>query len=154
MRLNEYLRPDLVLTDLRASDAGGVLQAVAAHLVEREVVTSADEVRRALLAREEAHTTAMGHGLALPHATIPTLERTVLVVALAPDTVPFGPDDTDPVRALFVLLSPPGRESEHIRLLARICRLMRHPGFMDDLLGSGSGAAAVALIRRLDERHA
>lgn len=153
MRLNEYLRTDLVLTDLAARDLQGVVDRLADHLAGAGVVTDRDRVAEALVAREAAHTTAMGHGMALPHATIQGLERPVLMVALAPEAVQFGPEDTDPVRIFFVLLSPPGREGEHIKLLARICRLVRHPGFVDELAGARDGETAVSVIRRVDEQH-
>lgn len=153
MRLNEYLRADLVLPHLRAEDRRSVLHALADHLAGHAVVPDGAEVEDALRAREEAHTTVMGHGMALPHATIPGLSRPVLMVALAEDPVQFGPDDTEPVRLFFVLLSPPGREGEHIKLLARICRLVRHPGFVDELLAEETGSGALEVIRRVDEQH-
>ncbi len=153
MRLDKYLRADLVLTGLTAPDTDGVLAALARHLASRGIVDSAAEVEAALVEREHAHTTAMGHGMALPHATIPGLAGPVLMVALAPEPVQFGPDDTEPVRVFFVLLSPPGREREHIKLLARICRLVRHPGFVEELSSANSGDEAVAAIRHVDEQH-
>lgn len=153
MRLKAYLREDLVLSALSASDTDGVLRAVAEHLAARGVVPSAAEAEAALRAREEAHTTCMGYGMALPHATIPALDSTVLLVAVAAEPVPFGPEGTDPVKVFFVLLSPPGHEGEHIKLLARICRLLRQPDFMDALSEVTTGADAVDLIRRVDEQH-
>ena len=153
MRLDRYLSPALVLTDLQASDVAGSIERMADHLERVGAVGSSEEVRRGLLAREQAHTTAMGHGMALPHATIDGLEEPVLMVALAREAVQFGPPDTEPVRVFFVLLSPPGHESQHIKLLARICRLARHPGFLDDLRTAGSGEQAVDVIRRVDEQH-
>ncbi|MBT8335589.1 MAG: PTS sugar transporter subunit IIA [Gemmatimonadetes bacterium] len=153
MRLNEYLRADLVLTGLDAGDRNGVIDALAEHLTGSGVVADARGAARALLKREQAFTTAMGHGMALPHATLPGLERAVLMVALAARPIQFGPDETDPVRIFFVLLSPPGREGEHIKLLARICRLVRHPGFVDELSAAGDGVEVVRVIRRVDEQH-
>jgi mannitol/fructose-specific phosphotransferase system IIA component (Ntr-type) len=153
MRLNEYLRSDLVLTDLEARDRDGVIDALATHLSEAGVVPDRSLTAGALLAREKSHTTAMGHGMALPHATIPGLAQAVLLVALAREPIPFGPREVDPVNLFFVLLSPPGREGEHIKLLARICRLVRHPGFVDDLSAAGDARAVLAVIRRADEEH-
>lgn len=153
MRLNRYLRTDLVLPDLEARDAEEVIRRISRHLEERGAVGSGDMVRTKLLAREEAHTTALGHGMALPHATIEGLDEPVLMVALAGEPVPFGPPDADPVRVFFVLLSPPGHEGEHIKLLARICRLVRHPGFVDELQNAENGQSAVDIIERVDEQH-
>jgi mannitol/fructose-specific phosphotransferase system IIA component (Ntr-type) len=153
MRLNEYLRADLVLTGLEARDREGVIDALAEHLTGSGVVADRRGTARALLMREKAHTTAMGHGMALPHATLPGLDRAVLMVALAAQPIQFGPAETEPVRIFFVLLSPPGREGEHIKLLARICRLVRHPGFVDQLTAATGGAEAITVIRRVDEQH-
>lgn len=153
MRLTRYIRAEWILPDLEADDAGEVLQQVALHLAERGVVPSAEPVREALLAREAAHTTAMGHRMALPNATIEGLDDPVLSVALAGEPIQFGPVETDPVEIFFVLLSPPGREREHIKLLARICRLARHPGFIDALRESRSGEEALEVIERIDEQH-
>lgn len=153
MRLNSYLSPELVLTHLEASDVPTTLERLAEHLQAAGVVDSAEEVERGLLAREQAHTTAMGHGMAIPHATIRGLAAPVLLVALAPTPVQFGPAETDPVAVFFVLLSPPGHESLHIKLLARICRLARHPGFLDELRDARTGEDALRVIERVDEQH-
>ncbi|NIP79609.1 MAG: PTS transporter subunit EIIA, partial [Gemmatimonadetes bacterium] len=54
-----------------------------------------DPVRKAVLEREASHTTALGNGVALPHATVGGLDRARVLVAVAPDGVPFGPDDRE-----------------------------------------------------------
>ncbi|MDT8340199.1 MAG: PTS sugar transporter subunit IIA [Longimicrobiales bacterium] len=153
MRLRDYLRPDLVLSPLRARDTASALEAIADRLAEAGAVDSRQETLAALAAREETHTTVLGHGMALPHATLPGLHQPLILLALAPEPVPFGPAGTEPVRIFFTLLSPPGFEGEHIKILARICRLVRHPGFVDDLMGSPDPDRALALVRSVDEQH-
>jgi len=153
MRLRDHLRADLVLSDLNAPDRDSTLERMADFLSEKVPTLGRAEVLSALRAREEAHSTAMGHGMALPHATLSGLEKTVLGVALAPEPIAFGGDDDDPVRLFFVLLSPPGSEGTHIKLLARICRLVRSAGVADELLEATSGDAVVAAILRHDEAH-
>lgn len=153
MRLRDYLRPDLVLTGFSAEDMSTTLQAIAEHLADAGVVPSSREALEGLMAREGAHTTVLGHGMALPHTTLEGLEDPVVLVALAPEPIPFGPDDTDPVRIFFALLSPPNREGEHIKILARICRLVRHGDFVEDLLATPTAEAALAFIRSVDEQH-
>jgi mannitol/fructose-specific phosphotransferase system IIA component (Ntr-type) len=58
------------------------------------------------------------------------------------------------VRVFVVLLSPPGREREHVKLLARICRLMRHEGFLDQLEAAEGDQGIVDVIEAIDARHA
>ena len=153
MRLSQYLGPDLVLTDLVADNVHTVVEAVADHLAGTGVIPDRDAVAVALAAREATHTTALGDGVALPHATIRGIEQPILLVATARRPIQFGPEGTDPVQLFFVLLSPPGHDAEHIKLLARICRLARHPGFVTELITVPDGDGALALIRRIDELH-
>jgi PTS system nitrogen regulatory IIA component len=153
MRLSNYLRADLVVHGLKASNTTEALEKICLHLQEGGFVPSDDSVFRALKAREDTHSTALGEGVAVPHAVVPTLEDMLLLVATASEPIPFGLPDTDPVDLLFTLLSPPGREAEHIRLLARICRLVRHPGFLEALRSAEGAGELYDAILSQDSRH-
>ena len=95
----------------------------------------------------------IGSGLAIPHATVPGLSEPAIGVALAGDPVSYGPPGTDPVRLFFVLLSPPGTEREHVKLLARICRLARHDDFIDQLEAADDDASVIQIIESIDDQH-
>ena len=105
----------------------GVVQEICAH-AGAVGIGSADMIADKLLERERAHTTMIGSGPAIPHATVPDLPEPVIGVALARDPISFGPPGTDPVRLLFVLLSPPGKEREHVKTLARIAAFQPRSG--------------------------
>jgi PTS system nitrogen regulatory IIA component len=153
MRLREYIHDDLIVHGLKASERDEVLEAFSTHLQEQGFVPSGPEVFEALTAREDAHTTALGEGIAVPHATVSGLERVLILVATTEDPIPFGPQDTQPVDLFFLLLSPPGREGEHIKLLARICRLARHPGVVETLRNASDRGAFGAAVLRVDSEH-
>ena len=127
MRLSHYLRADLVVHGLQASNSAEALRIISDHLFETGCVPSAETAFQALMARERAHSTALGEGVAVPHAVIPALPDMLLLVATAKEPFQFGPPEVQEVDLLFTLLSPKGREAEHIKLLARICRLI-HSG--------------------------
>lgn len=154
MRLSDYLRPDLILPDLDAADRTAVIATLSEHLARHGIGESVGEVERRLREREDSHTTAMGRGVALPHATLEGLEDTVLMVAVSPEPIQYGPPGTDPVEIFFVLVSPPGREREHVKLLARICRLARHPGVLASLREAEDAGEILSEIRSVDDRHA
>lgn len=153
MRLSEFLRPDFVVSHLQARDVDGVVREVSARAGSVGVAAES-VVAEKLLEREKQHSTVMGAGLAIPHATVPGLDEPVIGVALAREPVAFGPEESDPVRVFVVLLSPPGREREHVKILARICRLMRHEGFLDQLEEAPDDAAIVQVIEAIDAQHA
>ena len=153
MRLRDFLRPDFVLLRLESSDVDGVIAEMARKAGAAGVGDPA-VIESQLLERERLHPTVMGSGLAIPHATVPGLERPVIGVALAGgEPVSFGPTDQGAVRVFFVLLSPPGYEREHVKLLARICRLVRHQGFMETLEASSGARGVVEVIESVDAMH-
>lgn len=153
MRLSEYLREDLILHRLEAKDATEALEAFGALFGEGGHVSEGGVASDALKAREESHTTCLGRGVAVPHATVPGLENPLLLVATAEPPLAFGPPESDPVDLFFVLLSPPGREGEHIKLLARICRLAQHPDDLNEVRNAQDGAALMDAVLQLDARH-
>lgn len=153
MRLRDYLRTEFVFVDLEATGPEEALASIADRLAAAGAAAERDEMEAALLEREHAHTTAMGRGFALPHATIPGIPEAIMAVAVAPEGVPFGSEDAEPVKVFFALLSPPGREGEHIKLLARICRLVRHPGFVSSVAEAEDEDEVVETVRRVDEKH-
>ena len=152
MRLSEFLRSDFVVSRLEARDLDGVVQEVSARAASVGLGPES-VIAEKLLERERTHSTVMGAGLAIPHATVPGLAEPVIGVAIAPEPIHFGATDADPVRVLFVLLSPPGREREHVKLLARIYRLARHENFIDQLEAAESDEAIVHVIEAIDARH-
>jgi mannitol/fructose-specific phosphotransferase system IIA component (Ntr-type) len=153
MRLADYLRPELVLPCLDSDDTESTIRALSQHLTEQHVVEDGAEVSEALLKRERLHTTAVGHGVAIPHASVGGVDTTILLVAVAPVAIRFGPPESDPCQVFFLLLSPPGQESEHIKLLARLSRLVRHPGFVEKLGEAKSTEGVLEAIREVDAQH-
>jgi len=152
MRLSDYLRSDFVLVGLEANDVESVVHAVA-ECAEQADLGDSTRVLEKLLERERAHPTVIGEGLAIPHATVPGLSEVVIGIALPTDPIVYGAPDADPVRAFFVLLSPPGSERLHVKLLARICRLVRHGDLIPLLEKAESGAEVVTIIQSEDDLH-
>jgi len=153
MRLSDFLSRDFVVLRLASRSVEGVIKELATR-AGAIGLGEARVIREKLLERERLHPTVMGSGLAIPHATVPGLAAPVIGVALAgEEPVPFGPSDQGTVRVFFVLLTPPGYEREHVKLLARICRLVRHEGFMDRLEASADPDEVVRIIESVDARH-
>lgn len=153
MRLREYLHANQVLLGLEASDRADALRTVAERLAAQGLVPDAEAVSTALLVRETAHTTSLGNGVAVPHASVAGLAEPVFVVAVFSEGVPFGEAPLEAIRVLFLLLSPPERSRMHIRLLARVARLVRHPGFIDAIVHAPDAATVLHEIERVDAEH-
>jgi mannitol/fructose-specific phosphotransferase system IIA component (Ntr-type) len=153
MRLRDYLDEDLVIVGLPDDDAATAIRALTDRLAEQGVVSDAAALGRTLSARSAAHT-CLGHGVAVPHATIAELSRAVVALGVAPGGVSYEDPAIEPVRIFFVVLSPPERASTHIKLLARIARLSRHADVLERLQNAGSAAALLLEVERIDAQHA
>lgn len=155
MRLSEYLEPELVLIGLESTGVEDTIIAMVDHLGRTGRARDLEEVRQALLQRELTHTTSLGNGVALPHTTVAGVDRPCIVVATAPEGVEFGPSvaDREPDRLFFLLLSPVDAAGKHIKILARIVRLVRSPEFVERLLEANSGDALIHEIEHEDALH-
>lgn len=128
---------DAVLADLEAATLDAVIQAMLKELEERSAVRAGDlpALREALLGRESAGTTAVGNGVAIPHARLEGVRRMLLAVArVRSPGLPPGPDG-QPVRLVFCFLSPRDAPvDEHLILLQRISRAARDPAWVQACL--------------------
>ena len=80
---------------------------------------------RALVQRERLGSTAIGRGLAVPHAKHDSIKRFVGIIGHVPGGVDFDSLDGEPVEKIFLVLSPPDRPGEHLRILERISKFLR-----------------------------
>ena len=146
MRLSSLTRPDLIFVDLPGADGPTVLRAFAERVVERGIVADADQLYRRLLEREKLGTTALGHGVAVPHCKIDDLDKVVMAVGLFGKGVDFETIDDEPVRLLFLVISPNAAPAEHLRSLAAISRWVKADHHVERILEVGEPQAIFELL--------
>jgi PTS system nitrogen regulatory IIA component len=112
------------------------------------------EVLGALLEREDAGSTGVGRGVALPHARLPGLERMRAVFVRLEQPVAFDAVDDQPVDLLFALFAPENASLEHLRALARVSRLLRNGELRRQLRLARSEDAIYALLNQTMEADA
>lgn len=104
------------------------------------------EVAEALWLRERLGPTGFGGGTAIPHARLPTLTRFHMGVVTLAEPIDYDAVDGAPVDLAILLLSPTDAGAEHLKLLARISRLLRDGTQMARLRGATSSAALHSLL--------
>lgn len=125
MTLHALLDEDLVLHRLAARDRTGVLRELSARLEAKRGAEFDGTLLDRLLKREELGTTAIGHGVAVPHCRANGLRTPALALGLSPDGVPFEAGDGKLSHVFFLLVSPEDAPGEGLRLLAAIAALTR-----------------------------
>lgn len=92
-----------------------------------------DRLLGALLERERLGPTGIGHGIAIPHAKLEDVNRVVGLFARLDHAVDFDAVDDLPSDLVFVLLAPLRADTESLKALARISRLVRDPAIRERL---------------------
>ena len=130
MSSGEAFGADAVLTDLAVKTLDQAMDAALDALGEARAISvgAVPLLRKALRAREAAGATAVGNGVAMPHARVAVVKRLVLaVIRVLPPGLPEGPDGKR-VSIVFCFLSPLAAGGhDHLVLLQRIAKAARDP---------------------------
>ena len=145
MDLADLIARDAVLPAVKASTRKQVFQEIAERA--RDVYgLEPRAVVEGLLAREKLGSTAMGGGVAIPHARLEGLDRIVGLFARLERPVDFEAADGQGVDLVFVLLAPEGSGADHLRALARVSRLLRDAEVRRKLRETADATALYALL--------
>jgi len=108
-----------------------------------------EEAMRAVQRREAQGSTDLGHEVAIPHARLPGLPRTLVAIARLAEPLRWRPHG-DPVQLVFLVLSPLETPIEQSRALMRVARLVRDEVMAARLAEAPSPEALVEVIRASD----
>lgn len=145
MDLGDLVGFDAVLPGLRAGNKKQVFQELAARAARISGLDERD-VFEGLVQRERLGSTAVGHGVAIPHVFMDGLTETVGVFARLERPIDFDAGDGQPVDLIVVLMSPSGAGADHLQALARVARAFRDGAFTARLRASDDPHALWAIL--------
>jgi nitrogen PTS system EIIA component len=126
MKISDLLSPTDVMIDVRISNKRLLLQEFAAKAAD-SLGLPVDQVAPHLLKREELGSTGIGHGVAIPHARLPDLQRPYGLLAKLRQPIEFDAIDGQAVDIVFVLLLPAAADNGQLGALALVARTLRPP---------------------------
>ena len=147
--LTELLPPRRILLAGRALGKADVLSELARLLGQGDEAV-AQQILSGLLDREDVMSTGIGHGIAIPHARLAAVTEMRLALARYPHGVAFQSLDDQPVLLAFGVIGPPAETDRHVKLLARIARLVKQPGAVQEMLHAPDAEAVVETLRQYD----
>lgn len=151
MNLMEILSRDCVKAPLEHTDKKGVIDELVDVLDAADKIDDADALKHAVWSREQARTTGIGHGLAIPHGKCESVPSLIMAIGKPADPIDFGSIDGKPVRFVVLLASPPHKTSDHIQALARISRLMTDESFREQIYNAESGDEIYSLLQAQEQ---
>lgn len=155
-RLSDLLEQGLIALDVQAPDFDACLGTIANALAERRALDAAQctLLTEALRDRERLAATAIGHGVAVPHAYVAGIPRVMLLFARLAEALPYTAPDSEPVDLVFMLIGPPEAQAGHLPLLARLVRLLHDRQLPADLRKAASPDDVQRAVRDMEQRHA
>jgi len=149
--LSELVTPEHVVVPMEARDKAGALEELTRHLVALSGGVYED-VLRAIAEREEVLSTGIGFGVAIPHGKSPTVKELSVVCGVSPTPITYGSIDGEPVRLFFLIVGPESSAGQHVKVLSRIARLVRHDALRARLLGARTAAEFHQALLEAEER--
>ena len=114
------------------------------------LVEEAEEGRvlLALSEREAAGNTAVGLGVAMPHATVPGMMRTHLLVEVLAEPMGYGAPGGGAVDVVFCSVGPAEHRHNHLLLISTLSRLVLETTMLDQLRETKEPEAVLRLFER------
>lgn len=128
-----FLPVDHILPPLEASDSRNAIDRICQMAVLQEEDLAEFDVCRHVAAREEQMSTAIGHGVAVPHARIEGLKQPFLFLARSREGIAWDSEDGEPVRLVFLLLTPQNEPEMQLFLLRQIALSAGNPKIRREL---------------------
>ena len=126
MKIQDVLLREAIVDDLKSQTKNGVLAELVAPVAQVAGVDP-DELVRVLVERERLGSTGIGGGIGIPHGKLKDLESLVLGFGLSRNGVDFESIDGLPTHIFFILITPENSTGLHLKLLARISRILKKP---------------------------
>lgn len=140
---------ELVLLDLdgAGSRPESIIRALAEAGAKAGRIGDVDAVVAAALAREESSTTAVGHGVAIPHARCAGGTAPMVAFARLSDGAAWPAPDDEPVRMVFLISVPEDAGKSHLKILAKLARALMREEFRRDLEHADGRERVVEIVR-------
>jgi PTS system nitrogen regulatory IIA component len=145
MGITHHLSADDVLLDLNTANKRSALQLLAAEAARR-LGRPEQEVLEALQAREDLGSTALGRGVALPHARLHGELPPVMLFARLYRPVDFEARDEEPVDLVILVLWPEASSEGFLPTLSETCRALREPQVLRRLRLAKTAEEVVSLL--------
>jgi PTS system nitrogen regulatory IIA component len=145
--LHEVLRPNLMPFNITPGPKESILKQLVLPLQQTGFSRDPSIFLQSLIERERMMTTAVGHGIAMPHPRTPIagmFAEPAIVLGICPKGTNFEAVDDQLTHIFFLICAT--REEIHLQLMAKISWLSRHDDIMSQLKQATSGDQVINII--------
>lgn len=146
MRITSLLKPEAVKIGGVASDKDDAIAKLIKLMETQGNVVDVDAYTEAVHARESFGSTALGEGIAIPHAKTAAVSAPGLAAMTLPEGVDYDAPDGLPTTLMFLVAAPDTKADVHLEVLSRLSMLLMDPEFCDSLRATKTPEEFLAVI--------
>ena len=129
MRIKDLLKVEAIELGVSAANKEAAIDKLVALHDKVGNLADVEGYKAAILKRESESTTAIGEGLAVPHAKTVAAKHPGLAAITVPDGVDYDAPDGQPATLLFMIAAPEGAGDAHLEILSRLMVMLMDPDF-------------------------
>lgn len=138
MRITELLKKQSIELGVKAASKEEAIDRLIALMDAGGRLNDRAGYKEGILARESLGSTAIGEGIAIPHAKVEAVKEPGLAAITVPEGVDYEAFDGSLSNLIFMIAAPAGGEDVHLEALSRLSTLLMNPGFKEALIHAGS----------------
>jgi len=124
-----------------------VLQQLVDNIFLVKNLPEKERFAQAILDRENLVSTAIGMGVAIPHAKLPLYTDFFVAVGIVQKGIDWNAIDDSLVRIVFLIGGPDNRQTDYLKLLSSVTVAMRDAKLRKRLMGATTPQAVLTLLR-------
>ncbi|MBC6681271.1 PTS fructose transporter subunit IIABC [Zhenpiania hominis] len=152
MRIVDLLKKKSIMPGAKLSTKADAIDLMIRLHDEAGNLADKEEYRKGILAREEEGTTAVGEGIAIPHAKSAAVKQAGLVAITVPEGIDYQAPDGKPSTILFMIAAPEDGDL-HLEVLSRLMTLLMDMELREELLKAQTPEAFLEAIDRKEKER-
>lgn len=146
MRITELLKKESIGLGVKVSGKEEAIDKLIGLMAAGGRLNDKAGYKEGILAREALGSTAVGEGIAIPHAKVAAVKEPGLAAMVVPDGVDYEAFDGSLANLIFMIAAPEGEADVHLEALSRLSTLLMDPDFKNDLIHAESKEEFLQLI--------
>ncbi|PJI08124.1 MULTISPECIES: PTS sugar transporter subunit IIA [Clostridium] len=133
MATKDMFSRNRVTFDLKAKTKDEAIDELIEILYADGKVTDKEELKKAVLKREEEFSTGIGMGIAIPHGKCNAVKEPTITFGLSKEGIDYKSMDDKPAHLFFLIAVPEESSDIHLRALSEISRKLMHADVREGL---------------------
>lgn len=150
MKLEELINDKNIILTLNGQDQASVIDELVSKLKENEIIDNVEMFKNAIWKREDEVSTAIGDGIAIPHAQSSAVKKPSIMMGRSLKGIEYGGENTN---LIFMIAAPENASNEHLALLSKLSTFLINETFRAKLLVAQTNNDVINVIKEHEKKQ-